>query len=470
VTYPHNCGLGGDLFAVVRFPDGRSVSVNASGPAARAADPDEQRTRGPQMPATGPDPITVPGAVAGWQRLHALGATLGWDAALAEARRRAEDGVAVSPSLAAAMEDAAADLGADPGMSAVFRPGETVRQPALARTLAAIAEGGAGELYTGDTGARLVAGLRARGSRIDAEDLATFEPEETAPLTGRFRDLTLRTSPPNASGVLLLQALAALEAAGVDDPLGAGAGVLAELLRLGAAQSEALLADPRWTPTDLDAWLGEERIAELVSAAGTPRAAGGVAGAQPTGDTVAVVSADSSGLAVSLIQSLFGSFGARLLEPSTGILLHNRGSFFSLVPGHPNELAGGKRPSHTLMPLVVERDGALAGVLGTMGGLAHAQIHAQILLRLLSGSEPAAAVAAPRWVVGGLERGAPDTAARVESGVPAAAVEALTSAGLQVTEEPWPSEELGHAQAIWIDGQRLSAGSDPRADGAAICG
>jgi gamma-glutamyltranspeptidase/glutathione hydrolase len=454
----------------VRFPDGRSVSVNASGPAARAADAGEQRTRGAQMPATGPDPITVPGVVAGWQRLHALGATLDWDAAFAEARRRAEDGVAISSSLAAAIDDAAADISADPGMSAVFRPGGTLRQPALARTLAAIAEHGAGELYAGGTGARLVAGLRARGSRIDADDLAGFEPEDTAPLAGRFRDLTLLTSPPNSSGVLLLQALAALEAAGPDDPLGPGAGVLADLLRLGAVQREALLADPRWSPTDLDAWLGEERIAELVSAAGLPRAAGQVTGAQPTGDTVAVVAADSSGLAVSLIQSLFGSFGSRLLEPSTGVLLHNRGSSFSLVPGHPNELAGGKRPSHTLMPLVVERDGALAGVLGTMGGTAHAQIHAQILLRLLSGSDPAAAVAAPRWVVGGLDPGAPDTVTRIESGLPTAAVDAIARAGMHVTEEPWPSEELGHAHAIWLTGERMRAGSDPRSDGAAICG
>ena len=472
VTYPHNCGVGGDLFAVVRFPDGRSISVNASGPAARAADPGEQRTRGSQMPSTGPDPITVPGAVAGWERLHALGAALDWRAAFEPARQLAEEGVAVPPSLAAAIEDEAADIAADPGMSAVFRPGPTLRQPALARTLAAIAEHGAAELYAGETGARLVAGLRARGSRLDTGDLAAFAPEETAPLAGRYRDLTLLTSPPNSSGILLLQALAALEAADPGDPLGADAGVLAELLRLGSAQREDLLADPRWSPADAGAWLGDERIGALAAVA-REVAAGGeparrIAGAQPSGDTVAVVAADSSGLAVSLIQSLMASFGARVLEPSTGVLMHNRGSAFSLAPGHPNELAGGKRPSHTLMPLVVERDGALAGVLGTMGGKAHPQILAQVLLRLLSGSDPAAAVAAPRWVVGGLKRGQPDTAARAESGLPAAAIAALATAGMPVTELPWPSETVGHAHAIWLTGGELRAGSDPRADGAAI--
>ena len=111
------------------------------------------------------------------------------------------------------------------------------------------------------------------------------------------------------------------------------------------------------------------------------------------------MAADDSGLAVSLTQSLFHAFGACVLEPETGILLHNRGAGFSLVPGHPNELAGGRRPAHTLMPLLVERDGAFAGALGTMGGHAHPQIQAQVLLRLLAGETPADAIAAPRWTV-----------------------------------------------------------------------
>ena len=474
VTYPHNCALGGDLFAVVRFPDGRCASVNASGPAARAADAGAQRRRGAEMPLTGPDPITVPGAVRGWERLHALGAALGWDAALAPARRLAADGVPVARTLAAAIADGAADLDADPGLAALLRPagsglreGATLRQPALAATLERIAAEGAGELYAGATGDRLVAGLQARGSLLTGDDLAGFAPETTPPLTGRFRDLTLRTSPPSSSGLLLLQALAALEAAELDDPLGAGAGALATLFRHGMAQRAESLADPRHSPFSRDAWLGAGRIEALAAGARTGAPPPPAAAAPPaTGDTVAVVAADDSGLAVSLTQSLFHAFGACVLEPETGILLHNRGSGFSLVPGHPNELTGGRRPAHTLMPLLVERDGAFAGAVGTMGGHAHPQIQAQVLLRILEGATPAEAIAAPRWTVDD-HAGA---TARAETGVPAAALEALAATGLDVAALPWPSEEVGHAQAIWRAGGELRAGDDPRADGAALTG
>ena len=218
-------------------------------------------------------------------------------------------------------------------------------------------------------------------------------------------------------------------------------------------QRAATLADPRHAPFDRAAWLGDERLDALARAA--PAAA---AGPPATGDTIAIVAADDSGLAVSLIQSLFAGFGARVLEPETGILLHSRGAAFSLEPGHPNELAPGKRPAHTLLPLVVERDGALEGVLGTMGGQAHAQFMAQVLLHLLDGDDPATAVARPRWVAGGIDAGHPPTAIHAEPGVPAGD---LRAAGFTVTPLPARSEHVGHTQAVW----RMRSGSDPRADG-----
>jgi gamma-glutamyltranspeptidase/glutathione hydrolase len=181
---------------------------------------------------------------------------------------------------------------------------------------------------------------------------------------------------------------------------------------------------------------------------------------------VAVVASDGE-WTVSLIQSLFASFGARVLEPDTGILLHNRGRSFSLTPGHPAELGPGRRPPHTLMPVLVERDGRLAGALGTMGGRAHAQIHTQLLLRLTAGEAPQDAIDAPRWVVGTLDPGAGRDAARVEAGVPDDVRASLTRAGAVITEVPDLSEEVGHAQAIWVGpGGSLAEGSDRRADGA----
>ena len=341
----------------------------------------------------------------------------------------------------------------------------TLRQPALARTLSAIADRGWREFYAGDTGAGIATFLSEIGSCIDHDDLERFTVEQTAPLTGRFRDLTLLTSPPNSSGVLLLQALAALDAAGTaTDWLGAGAGRLAGILHSGSAQRSAILADPRRGGAHIDDWLGEHRIAELVATALTDRpTADALTGA--TGDTVAIVAADHDGLAVSLIQSLFGSFGACVLDPETGVLFHNRGSSFSLEPGHPNELAGSVRPAHTLLPVVVERDGELAGVLGTMGGTAHAQILAQVLLELLAGSDAARAVASPRWVLGGLDPGSPDTTIIAESGVRSDACRSLSEAGFALDEVTWPCENVGHAQALWAVDGGLRAGSDPRADG-----
>jgi gamma-glutamyltranspeptidase/glutathione hydrolase len=342
-----------------------------------------------------------------------------------------------------------------------------LRQPALARTLRELAGGGARALYAGPIGARLVDGFRAAGGAFDLVDLAAFEPVLERPLRAPFRDLEVLTSPPNSSGVLLLQALLALEATGAGDPLGADAAVLAEIFRAGAEDRGRRLGDPRHVAVDADAWLGRGRIDEIAARATAPSGQPPFAepAARPNGDTVAIVAVDGSGTAVSLIQSLFHGFGSGVLEPETGLLLHNRGVMFSLERGHPNELAPGRRPAHTLMPVLVERGGRLTGVLGTMGGMVHAQIHVQVLLRLLAGEDPQAAVDAPRWLVGGLRAGERDSTVLMEDGCREAARTALARAGLPIVELPRWSGRLGHAQAIWLDPDPR-AGSDRRADGA----
>ena len=159
--------------------------------------------------------------------------------------------------------------------------------------------------------------------------------------------------------------------------------------------------------------LSDAHAARLAEAALARRAAGQVpaspaASRKGTGDTIAVVAADAAGNAVVIIQSVFYEFGSGILDPTTGVILHNRGAYFSLDPASPNVIAGGKRPGHTLMPVLVRRDGRIVGVHGTMGGSAQAQIHAQLLLRTARGEAPADAVAAPRFVVGGLGVGGPD--------------------------------------------------------------
>jgi gamma-glutamyltranspeptidase len=475
VTHPHNCALGGDLFALLRSPDGEVVSVNASGPAARAVDPPAIRLRAHAMPIVGADAVTVPGLVAGWDELHGRGAMLPWGDALAAAISHADDGFPV-PQAWRARSRRLPDCATTPGwrrrspqadgrcgratccVSRHWRP-RCGASPPMARAF-----------YEGPVADALVAKLSTRGSALAAVDLREFRPEVTAPLAGAFGGLEILTSPPNSSGILVLQALAALEASAAADPLRRDAGLVAELFRIGDEDRARMLADPRFVPFDRDEWLGEERIAAAAARARAV-AEGGPVPATPhhaprsSGDTDAVVAADGDGRAVSLIQSLFHWFGAQLLDPATGVLLHNRGAAFSLSEELPGALAPGRRPPHTLMPIMLQRDGALAGVLGTMGGRVHAQIHVQVLARLLAGVTAQAAVDAPRWIVGAMDIGQREDTIHVESGCDEVTRAALARAAPDHTALERGSDILGHAQAIWLE-PALSAGSDFRADGA----
>src|SRR5579875_2902461 len=454
VVYPHMSALGGDLFALVREPGGAVTVINASGPAPARIDAPRLRAAG-RLPRSGVDAVTVPGMVAGWGALHALAGRRPWADCRRDAELLARDGAEVTARLAAAIEElrpcgSLADVFAPGG--APLATGDLLRQPALADTLEAIRDGGARSLYEGPLAARFADGLRALGSTISADDLAAFTPVVEAPLRTAFGSMELLTAAPNSSGMLLAQALRALDHFGLDDPLGGDAARLATIFVAGMAQRARELGDPRYSVQDPERWLSDAAIEALAE----PPAVGART-ASPTGDTVAVVAVDADGRAISLNQSIYDSFGAQLLEPSTGIVLHNRGSAFSVARGHPNEIRPGKRPSHTLMPVAVEEKGHLRGVLATMGGPVHAQIHTQVLLRLLAGEHPARAVAAPRFA-------AFDGRVFAESDLDPALRESLRPDQLL---EPH-SEFLGHAQAVWrqsIPDGVFEAGTDPRADG-----
>ncbi|MGA5699744.1 gamma-glutamyltransferase family protein [Peterkaempfera bronchialis] len=487
VVYPHQCAVGGDLIALVSRPGGPAVAVNGSGAAPLAADPDTFGRLG-RMPVTGPLSVTVPGVVAGWATLSRTAGRLPFARLFTRAVDYARDGVPTAPGVAAALAAEQGLLAADEGMREVFfaagRPltaGQPLVQPALARTLAALAEDGPDALYQGGIGASLVARLRSLGSPMTRDDLARHRTETTAPLTGTFRGEQYLTAPPNSQGLHLLQILAALERLDPAlDLLGADAAVLARVFRLAADDRDAFLADPRHTHVPVEELLGAARIARIAEAAADPAAdpnvrltpqtpAAAAQAARPSGDTVAVVAMDADGTAVSLIQSLFHSFGSGILDPATGVLLHNRGSYFSLLPGAPNRLRGGSRPAHTLMPVLTRRDGTVTGAHGTMGGKAQPQIHAHLAMRLHAGDSPAEALRRPRWVVGGMGVDAPADAAFAEPGVPAAATTALRSAGLRLRVGDASDEEVGHGQLVRAhpDGT-LHAAADPRSDGTAV--
>ena len=505
VVYPHMCSIGGDAIALLHAPGGQITAVNGSGAAPAALDAARVRAaleRDPApvtrtgMPVRGPDTVTVPGVLAAWETLRGLGGVVSFARLLRPAITHAADGCPVSRSLAATLAWEPDLFAADPGLGEIFfrgggapggiRPlvgGEVFRQPALAASLEAIAREGAGVFYRGELGARYVAGLRAAGSVLTTDDLAAHETEVAEPLRGSAFGHEIVTAPPNSQGYVLLQLVAALEElagpGGVTlDPLGPDAAAFARLFALTGADRDRHLCDPRFHAVPLEELLGPARIrrlAESSASGGAGELGAGSAGAS-AGDTIACVAADSDGWAVSIIQSVYRGFGAAILEPSTGIVAHDRGACFSLDPASPNLLEGGKRPLHTLMPMMVCREGRLAIVAGTMGGEAQPQIHAQILSRLLrergtEGQTAArgavgieAAVATPRWINS-------EGALLAEADVPEPCLAALRATGTPVELLEPADQTVGHAQYVRIgaDGT-LEAGTDPRADGAAFVG
>lgn len=465
-VYPHMCGVGGDLFALVHDPSTGTDAINASGRAPLETQVDAVATDG-TMPQSGPFTITVPGAVSGWQLLHAAGAQLPWTDAFAHGIEHAERGIEMPGSIR--RRGSIGRVANDAGLAAVFLDGdrfkESLHQPALAATLRALASEGPRALYDGPVGQRLVAFLTSIGNPMAARDLRAHQADHATPLRARFAELELVVAPPNSQGYVLLTMMRAIEDLGIgQDPFGTDAADLARVFAVASEDRDRLLADPESMPAlDLS-----QRVRE-VSRDAQRRRLEPVAGHRH-GDTIALVAADAQGRCVSLIQSLYSGFGAGYLDPETGIIPHDRGAGFTLEVGHPNRLAPGKRPAHTLMPVLGFRDGAPAWVAGTMGGSAQPQIHAQLLLRRTGTA--AEIVAAPRWLLGGMEPVDPDDPlVVVEPQVPSAARDALASGGLRLEEAPADDDWVGHAHLITIDEHAVfMIGSDPRADGAAAAG
>jgi len=272
----------------------------------------------------------------------------------------------------------------------------------------------------------------------------------------------------------MLGALERLEAGGRFDRGFSRRLALARLFAAATRERELYVADPRFAEVPVAELLSPDALDRKAEWAGSPDAAGEPpppSAPRATGDTVAVVAADGQGNSISLIQSLFGSFGSGILCPATGIIFHNRGASFSLDPGSPNSIAGGKRPAHTLMPVMAKEDGETRFVNGTMGGLGQAQIHAQLLLELTGGAAPKDAVAAPRWVLGAAEVGGDGDSVFAESRLPGSVLGEFRSAGYNVVTLPGFDDEVGHAQSLRIDPDgSMAAGSDPRCDGLARSG
>jgi len=449
VAYPHQCSVGGDLVAIVRPPGGPAQAVLSIGAAATTVDVAALRAAGDRMPPGGPQTITVPGVVAGWAAIAALGARLPLRDLLTPAIRLAATGVPVSAGLAAAVQARLTVIRADPGLAGLLlspdgTPLTTLVQPVLAETLSVIAANWR-SFYRGHLAHQLVEGLRALGSPLAVADFAAHRAEVTEPLTTVADGVTWHAAPPPVQGATFLGIVGSAE-------------LLADARRAQLAR-DALLGDPRTGPVDVDGLLLRSSPAPFAAAAGAPK---------PAGDTVAVTAVDDDGTAVTLIQSVFQSFGSGLLEPGTGVVLHNRGSSFSLDPAHPGRIAPGARPPHTLCPTIATTTDAVIA-LGCQGGRSQPWILAQLAGDVLDSTDLAGLLSRPRWIIGGREIDRHVPTLLLEPGTPDA--EALTGAaaalGLAVATTAARHDDAGHAQVARLRGTDLAAASDPRADGEA---
>lgn len=484
VVFPHNCSIGGDLIGLVRKDRHAPTVVYGVGRAARGVDPIAiRRTHGDRMPVAGPLSITVPGVVSGWVALHEAGGTVPFARLLEPAMEIAANGFPVSPSLARALGELQSE---DPGMAEVFGPlggrlgeGDVLVQPRLAETIERVAKD-PDCYYRGDLAAALAAFLGSSGSPLVAEDFhehrALVRPA-LATDAGRLAPRLFTADLPSQGAFVgaLVRGLSALCDEG-RELTGRDAHLLAAMHSEFSQIRDEFLCDPA-TPDD--ARLADGRLAALRAGMlePTPAARPGHVDARetvtaPSGDTVAIVARDPEGGAVSILQSVFHSFGAKVLDPGTGVLFHNRGSMFTLGESKPGSLAPGMRPPHTLSPVMADRASGDPWLhLATMGGRAQPQILSGVLLALDGGHGLADAVAAPRFVVGDTDTQSSYRVATAERNVPAAVVDSLVDAGFDVRWIGELDEATGHAQALWVrsDGS-VEGASDPRADGAAICG
>jgi gamma-glutamyltranspeptidase/glutathione hydrolase len=408
VVEPQMSGLGGDgFYHVYARRTGEAVVFNGTGPAPGAASPARYAAG---IPASGPLSVSTPGSVGAWGAMHARFGRRPWAAGFEAAIAYARDGFGATRAYRHFAGEQRAVLAGDPRSAAIFledgaapRLGTPIVQPALARTLEALAAEGAESFYRGGLAKALADGCRQAGALVTADDLGEFAPDVQAPIEVTYRGYTVREAPPNSMGWVLLQELNLVECFDLAamGPLSADCvHTLVEAKKLAFADRERWAGDPGAVTAPLGELLAKPYAVRRAASIDPRRAAASarVPGRPAAADTTYFCVVDGEGNAVSGIQSLNSAFGSGVVAGETGILLNNRMTPWHLEPGHPNRLAPGQRVRHTMNPPMVFREGELWAVLGTPGGDYQVQVNLQVLTALIDfGFDPQQAAEAPRW-------------------------------------------------------------------------
>lgn len=476
VVEPTSNGIGGDAFALVW--DGTKLhGYNGSGRSPAMLSLERIQRDGSQtMPARGWLTVTVPGAPAAWRDLHERFGKLTFDTVLSPAIDAAERGFAVTPTVAywwnRAADAYSKYIGREyDGWHATFTNngrapliGEIVRLPDHALTLGEIAATKSGSFYEGGLAKQIADFARDTGGLITEADLAAHRGDFVEPISARYRDHDVWEIPPNGQGIAALLALNILDGLDLQSLDEVESTHLAlEAMKLAFADVQTCVSDPATMRTKIDDLLSA-RYAASQRARITDRAQIHPHGEAARGGTVYLCAADADGMLVSYIQSNYAGFGSGIVVPGTGIALQNRGSGFSLDPNHPNVVAPGKRPFHTIIPGFLTRNEKPIGPFGVMGGHMQPQGHVQMMIHTLDRLlDPQASLDRPRW------HWSKANEVVFEEGFGPSVIDALRERGHEITLAPSSSGTFGRGQIIWkLPNGAYVAGSDCRADGLAL--
>jgi gamma-glutamyltranspeptidase / glutathione hydrolase len=481
VTEPMMTGLGGDLFVIYwEAKTGKLVGLNSSGGAPKALSPAFLAEKGiKRMPGDGIHSVTVPGAVRGWYQMHQRYGKLPWKDLFQPAIAFAEQGFPVYEGVREiwAAQNIVRGLKANDESARVFLPGgkppetgQLFRNPDMARAFRLIAEKGPDAFYKGEIAAAILKTSQHLGGTMTAEDLAAFSPEWVEPISINYRGWNVYELPPNGQGVAALEMLKIMS---TRPPAAAGPYSPAEwherieAMKLAYSDVHRYVADPKTYDAPIAGLLSDEYAKQRAALINPDRANCKVAAGEPVGsNTTYLTVVDRDGNIASWIQSVFGYFGSRVTVEGMGFELQNRGAGFNLDPNHPNVLAGGKRPFHTIIPAFMEKGDQHIGF-GIMGGAVQPLAHAQFVSNYVDfGMNLQEAMESPRFA----KNNADSCDVSIEFRVPASTLQQLSEHGHIIRIEREYVEAMGRGQAILHDSKTQTnyAASDPRADGAAI--